>query len=87
MSAEMRLVWLMMSKALVRSIAMVDARSGGQGTLKPLSILCSRGRRADTVEWLERKPCCLGERGSELSSGCRRRSRTLTAGQRSEMVR
>ena len=30
------------------------------------------------VEWLERKPCWLGKRGSELNSGCRRRSKTST---------
>ena len=33
-SACMSLVWLTMSKALVRSISMVDVRSGGQGRLK-----------------------------------------------------
>ena len=26
------------------------------------------------MEWLERKPCWMDERGTELSSGCRRRS-------------
>ena len=34
-SAGMSLVWLAMSKALVRSIAMVDLRSGEQVRLKP----------------------------------------------------
>ena len=32
-------------------------------------------------------PCWLVEKVSELSSGCRRRSKTLTAGQRREMRR
>ena len=74
-------------KILVRSIAMVDVRGGGQGWLKPWSLLWARGKRADTVEWVGRKPCWLVERGSELSFGCRRRSRTLTAGQRREIGR
>ena len=68
MSAEMgllSLVYLTLSKALVRSIAMVDKRSGGKGSLKPWAILCARGRRADTVEWLGRKRCWSDERGSE----------------------
>ena len=34
------------------------------------------------VEWLEQKLSWLGERGSELSTGCRRLSKTLTAGER-----
>ena len=37
------------------------------------------------VEWLGRETCWLGERGSELNSGCRRHSKTLAAGQRKEM--
>ena len=82
----MSLVWLTMSKALVRSIVMVDVWRGGQGRLKPWSILCARGRRADTVGWLGRKPCWLGERGSDFSSGCRRCSRTLPAGQKSTQI-
>ena len=49
--------------------------------------LCTRGRRADKVEWLGREPCRLGETGSELNSVCRRRSKTLTAEQRREMGR
>ena len=39
------------------------------------------------MEWLERKPCWLGERGRELNSGCRRRSKNLTTGQRKEIGR
>ena len=39
--------------------------SGGKGSLKPWAILCARGRRADTVEWLGRKRCWSDERGSE----------------------
>ena len=39
------------------------------------------------MEWLGGKPCWLGDRGSELSSGCRRHSKILTAGQRREMER
>ena len=35
--------------------------------------------------WLGQKPCWLGERVNELSSGCKRRSKTLTAGQRREI--
>ena len=77
LSAEKSLVWLAISKALVRSIAMVDVRSGGQGRLKPWAVLYARGRRANTVECLGRKPYWLKERGSELSPGCRRRSSTL----------
>ena len=47
----MSLVWLTLSKALVRLIAMVNVRSGVQGWCKPRgAILCVRGRRADTVE-------------------------------------
>ena len=75
-------IWITMSKALERSIAMVDILSGGQGLLKPWVILCARERRVDTVEWLGRKPCWWDERRSELISGCRMRSRTLKAGQR-----
>ena len=41
---------------------------------------------ADTVEWLGRKPSWISERGSELSSGYRRRSKILTAGQRSTQI-
>ena len=48
-NGEMSLVWLTMLKTLVRSIAMVDVRSGGQGRLKPSAILCARGKRADSV--------------------------------------
>ena len=44
-------------------------------------------RRADMVERLGRKPCWLGERGSELSNGCRRRSKTLAARQKKEIGR
>ena len=82
MSVEMSLVWLTISEALVRSIAMVHVQSEKQSRLKPWAILCATGRKVNTVEWLERKPCSLGETGSELSSGCRRRSWTLTVGQR-----
>ena len=37
------------------------------------------------MERVGRKPCFVGERGSEFSSGSRRRSITLNAGQRREM--
>ena len=73
----MSLVWLTISKALVRSIVLVNVWSGGQGLLKPWVILCARGRMADMVEWVGRKPCWLGERGNELRSGCTWRSKTL----------
>ena len=40
------------------------------------------------MEWLVRNPCCVGDRGRELlSSGSRRRSRTLMEGQRRDMGR
>ena len=39
------------------------------------------------MEWLGRKLCWFDERGSELSSGCISRSKTLTSGQRREMGR
>ena len=42
MSGEMSLVWLTMSKTLVRSIAMVNVQSGGQGRLKPWAISYAR---------------------------------------------
>ena len=41
----------------------------GTGFIEALGYLVSKGRRVNTVEWLGR----LGERGSELSSVCRRR--------------
>ena len=81
MSAEMSLVWFTMLKALVRSIAMFNVQSGGQGRLMLWAILCARSRRANTVEWLGRKLCWSGGREIELSSGCRY-SKILTAGQR-----
>ena len=43
------------------------------------------GRTAETV--VERKPCLMGKRGCQFSSGCRRYSRTLIAGQRNDMGR
>ena len=86
MSAEISLVWFTMSKALVRSIAVVDVQSGGQGRLMHWPILCATGSRTDTVEWLGRKPCWLSERRRELSSGCRRLNMTLTAEQRREIT-
>ena len=54
---------MIMLKVFARSIALVNVQSGGQGWLKPWAILCARGRRADTVDWLGRKPCWLGQRG------------------------
>ena len=83
----MSLVWLIMSKALVRSIAMVDVQSRGQSRMSPRTILCAGCSRTDTVEWLGWKSCWLGERENKLSSGCRIRFRTLTAGHRKEMGR
>ena len=84
MSAEMSLVWLTISKPLEMPIAMVDVRSGRQGWLKSWAILCTMGRMEDTVEWLGRKSCWLRERGIKLTSCCRRRSKTIAAGQRKE---
>ena len=69
MNAKMSLVWLAMLKALEKSITMVNVWSGAQRLLKPCAILCVRGRRTETVEWLGRKSCWLDERGSEFSSG------------------
>ena len=83
----MSFVWETMSKALEKSIDMVAVLCGGLGWLKPRATLCARGRRAEEVQWLERKPCCVGERGRVLSSGRRRRSKTLTEGQSREMGR
>ena len=81
----MSFVWETMSNALEKSIDMVTVLCGGLCWLKPRATLCVRGRRAEVVQWLERKPCCVGEKGRVLSSGRRRRSKTLTAGQRREM--
>ena len=82
----MSLVWLTMSKALEKSIDMVSVRCGGKGWLKPLATACVRGRSAVVVEWFARKPCCVGETGRAIvSSGRRRRSSTLAAGQRREI--
>ena len=53
MSAKMNLT---ISKALVRSIALVNVREGEQGWLKPRVTLCAIDERTDTVEWLEWKP-------------------------------
>ena len=39
------------------------------------------------VEWLERKPCWVGERERVFSSGSRSRSRILMEGHRREMGR
>ena len=52
---------------------------------KSSELFYVKGRRAVNVEWLGRKSCWLGEKGSEFSFGCRRRSRTLAAGQRREI--
>ena len=56
MSAEMRLVWLTMSKTLEKLITIVKVRCGDKGWLKPWAILCARGRRGEPwsgsyVEW------------------------------------
>ena len=53
----MSVVWLTMSKALEKSIDMVNVLFGGLGWLKPKATLCARGRRAVVVEWFGRKPC------------------------------
>ena len=50
MNAERSLVWLTMSKALEKLIAIVNVRCGGQGWLKPWVILSARRRRAVSVE-------------------------------------
>ena len=46
-----------MSKALEKSIAMIEVRRGGRGWLKPETMVWQRGRRAEVVEWRGRKPC------------------------------
>ena len=54
MSTEMSLVWLTLSKALQKSIAMVNVHFGGEGWLKSHSILCARGRRDGShVGWVK----------------------------------
>ena len=83
----MSLVWVTMSKAFEKSIAMVTVRCGGLGWLKPVATVCVRGRSAVVVLWFARKPCCVGEIGRELSSGRRSFSKTLTEGHRREMGR
>ena len=42
------------------------SRDGGSSerwlfSLKPAAMRVTRGRSAEDVEWLERKPCCHGE--------------------------
>ena len=59
----------------------------GTRLIKALSYFIARGRRAVVMEWVVRKPCGLEERESKLGYGCKRRSKTLTAGQRREMRR
>ena len=56
--------------------------------LKPSITVVERGRRAEVVEWTGRKPCwwSAGFRWV-VRSGRRRRSRTLTIGERREMGR
>ena len=85
--AVRRVLWLTVSNALDRSIDTATVRRGGHRSLKPVTTWCVRGRRAVVVDRVGRKPCCVGERGREWSSGSRRRSRTLAAGQRSEIGR
>ena len=85
--ADMSLVCGTVSKAFEKSIDTVTVLCGGLGWLKPRATLCARGRSAVFVSCCFRKPCCVGERGRELSSGSRSRSRTLTEGQRREMGR
>ena len=52
-----------------------------------MTTRCVSGKREEVVERVGQKPYFVGERGSEFSSRSRRRSRTLTAGQRREMRR
>ena len=66
---------------------MVTVRRGGLGWLNPEAIFWVSGRSAVVVEWSLRKPCWVGEIGKLFSSGSRRRSRTLAAGQSSEIGR
>ena len=55
----------------------------GTGLIKALGyFMCNRQEDGcGGVVGTGRKACWLGERGSKLSSDCRRRSKTLTAGQ------
>ena len=55
-----------MSKTLEKSISMNNVRGLGKGGLKPQAILCARGKRVETVDWLGRKPCLVEERGSRI---------------------
>ena len=75
------------SKAFEKSIDTVTVLCGGLGWLKPEATLCARGRSAVVVLCRVLNPCCVGERGRELSSGRRSLSRTLMEGQRREMGR
>ena len=68
------------------SIATVAVLRGGFFSLKPAATRVTKGRSAEEVEWLERKPCCDGERFREaLKWGRRHLSRIFEAGQRREI--
>ena len=85
---ESRRVWSTMSKAFDRSSDIATVRCGGLGWLKPVAIWWVKGRRAVVVDLFFLKPCWASERGRWNSrKGRRSRSRTLAAGQRSEMGR
>ena len=83
----MSLLWETVSNALEKSIATATVLCGGWGWLNPKATLCERGRRAVVVERFVRKPCCVDDRGRVFSSGVRRRSRTLTVGDKRDMGR
>ena len=83
----MSFVWLTMSKAFEKSIAMVSVRCGGLDLLKPEATVYVRGRSAVVVLCRVLKPCCVGDTGRVFSWGRRRLSKTLTAGERRDMGR
>ena len=83
---ERSLVWLTMSKDFDWSMAIVVVRSGFV-RLKPCATWVTKSNKAVVHEWHARDPCWVGEKERELSSGKRRCSSTLTAGQRREIGR
>ena len=81
MSVEMSLVWLTVSKSKKekRSQSPWSTCGVGDRVCRNLRPFCAaRGRRAGGK-------AMMGGRVSKTCSGCRRRSRTLTAGQRREI--
>ena len=74
-------------KALMKSIVMINVRCGGKGWLKPHANLSARGRGGKRQSGWDGIHVRWVKSGSKTRSGCRRRSRTLTSGQRMEISR